>query len=59
MDTDTAFADLCETIDFRSFPVSPDLFTFKARRVAGAHFSLLSLRRRDQIGGGYNASSSR
>ena len=57
-DTDTAFADLYETIDTGSFPVSPDPVTFTARPVVGGHFSLLSLLRRDQIGGGYNASSS-
>lgn len=57
-DTDTAFSDLYETIDSGSFPVSPDPITFTARPVVGGHFSLLSLLRRDQIGGGYNASSS-
>lgn len=58
-DTDTAFADLHETIDTGNFPVSPDPITFTARPVAGGHFSLLSLLRRDQIGGGYDISSSR
>ena len=57
-DTDRPFTDLYETIDTGSYPASPSPIYFNARPVAGGHFSLLSLLRRDQIGGGYNATSS-
>ena len=48
------FTDLYETIDAGSYPASPSPIYFNARPVAGGHYSLLSLLRRDQIGGGAN-----
>lgn len=53
-DTDRPFTDLYETIDTGSYPASPSPIYFIARPVAGGHYSLLSLLRRDQIGGGAN-----
>jgi hypothetical protein len=53
-DTDRPFTDLYETIDTGSYPASPSPIYFNARPVAGGHYSLLSLLRRDQIGGGAN-----
>jgi len=53
-DTDRPFTDLYETIDTGSYPASPSPIYFNARPVVGGHYSLLSLLRRDQIGGGAN-----
>lgn len=43
--TSYPFTDLYETIDDGGYPEVPDIVTFKARPVAGGHFSLLSLYR--------------
>ncbi|KAL8828021.1 MAG: hypothetical protein Q9191_002838 [Dirinaria sp. TL-2023a] len=56
--TDRPLTDLYETIDSGSYPASPAPIYFIARPTVGGHYSLLSLLRRDQIGGGYNATSS-
>lgn len=56
--TDRPFSDLYETIDTGSYPASPSPILFNARPVVGGHYSLLSLLRREQIGRGYNATSS-
>ena len=53
-DADRPFTDLYETIDTGSYPASPWPIYFNARPVAGGHYSLLALLRRDQIGGGAN-----
>ncbi len=50
--TDRPFTDLYETIDTGSYPASPGPIYFNARPVAGGHFSLLALVRRDEMGGG-------
>lgn len=57
-DTDRPFTDLYETIDTGSYPASPFPTYFNARPVVGGHFSLLSLLRKDQLSGGYNATTS-
>lgn len=57
-DTDRPFTDLYETIDTGSYPASPSPIYFIARPVVGGHYSLLSLLRRDQIGGGANPTAS-
>ena len=56
--TDRPFTDLYETVDTGSYPANPPPILFRARPTVGGHYSLLSLLRRDQIGGGYNATSS-